>query len=85
MAWIRARTLVKAPRRMGGRLRIENQVSTRFSQFERIAYAAEAAIAPLTTNLGFRRRIDAGLVTQEGRRCTRYHATDELPFGRRQL
>jgi MarR family transcriptional regulator, negative regulator of the multidrug operon emrRAB len=36
MAWIRARTLVKAPRRMGGRLRIEDKVSTWFSQFERI-------------------------------------------------
>jgi Fic family protein len=49
---------------------------------DRSSYSAEADISPATATADFRRLLDAGLVTQQGRgRTTSYRANDSLRAG----
>lgn len=53
-----------------------------FYAADRRSYSGEAEVSPATASADFRRLIDAGLVTQQGKgRATRYLATDELRDG----
>lgn len=46
---------------------------------DRTSYAEEAGVSPATASADFRRLLDAGLVTQEGKgRSTRYQASERL-------
>jgi hypothetical protein len=48
---------------------------------DRAGYCAEAGISQATTSADFRRFLDSGLVTQQGRgRATRYQAADSLQW-----